>query len=119
MWVPRSRTTLPPQGSEEVKVNQFTSIPFVDKLHLLHTFFIVGILIQIFDIVVILSVFFGELLQMKDFNWNFWMQLEIISELFKSFLLIVWFTHVARKKEEFNELFELIEPPPEPTGENK
>ena len=31
--------------------------------------------------------------------------------MFKSILLIVWFTHVARKKEEFNELFELIEPP--------
>lgn len=94
-------------------MDQFSSIPFASKLHLLHVFFIIAIIIQLFDITVIVTVFFGELLQMNNFNFNFWMQLEILSELFKSFLLIVWFTHVARKKEEFNEQFELIEPPEE------
>ena len=114
MWVNRTYTPkISTLGAEEMKMDQFGSIPFAAKLHLLHTFFIIAIVIQIFDITVIISVFFGELLQIKDFDFNFWMQLEILSELFKSFLLIVWFTHVARKKEEFNDQFELIEPPEE------
>ena len=114
MWTNRTYTPkISTLGAEEMKMDQFGSIPFAAKLHLLHTFFIIAIVIQLFDITVIISVFFGELLQVKDFDFNFWMQLEILSELFKSTLLIVWFTHVARKKEEFNEQFELIEPPEE------
>ena len=91
-------------------MNQFGQIPFVEKLILLHIFFITGILIQFFDIYIVVAVLVGQVAKLDNFNFTFWMELEIMSELFKCFLLISWFAHVARKKEEFNEQYELIVP---------
>ena len=75
----------------------------------MHIFFVTLIIIQIFDIVVIVMVFVGEVAKLKDFNFAFWMELEIMSELLKCALLIVYCYHVARKKVDLDELFEPIE----------
>ena len=41
-------------------MSQFGEIPFVKQLVYMHIFFVTLILIQIFDVVVIVSVFVGE-----------------------------------------------------------
>ena len=91
-------------------MNQFGQIPFAGKLVYMHIFFVLLIMLQFFDIVVIVTVFVGEVLQLTWFNFTFWMELEIVSEMFKCFLLIVYCFHVARKKKDLDEQFELIEP---------
>ena len=46
MWVNRTYTPkISTLGAEEMKMDQFGSIPFAAKLHLLHTFFIIAIVI--------------------------------------------------------------------------
>ena len=89
--------------SATIEMNQFGDIPFISKLIYMHIFFVTLIVIQIFDIVVIVMVFVGEVAKLKDFNFAFWMELEIMSELLKCALLIVYCYHVARKKVDLDE----------------
>lgn len=84
-------------------MDQFGQIPFISKLIYMHIFFVTLIIIQLFDIVVIVMVFVGEVWKLTKFNFAFWMELEIVSELFKCSLLIVYCYHVARKKTELDE----------------
>ena len=69
----------------------------------MHIFFDTLIIIQLFDSVVIVMVFVGEVAKPSGFNFEFWMELEIMSELLKCSLLIVYCYHVARKKVDLDE----------------
>ena len=55
-------------------------------------------------------VFIGEVMELSDFNFGFWMEMEILSEVFKGLLLNIYCYHVARKKQDPDEEFEMIEP---------
>ena len=86
---------------DAIEIDSFQSVPFIKKSGQLHAFFNTLIMVQVFNVMLILSLLISDVLDYKGFDeeltiFDF---ICIMSNIISSTLLIIYYLYVARPVE--------------------